>query len=32
LRYEGAVLGDIHQLDATTPLATEPVLFRHIAP
>jgi hypothetical protein len=32
LRYEGAVLGDIHQLDATTPLATGPVLFRHIAP
>jgi hypothetical protein len=32
LRYEGAVLGDIHQPDATTPLATEPVLFRHIAP
>jgi hypothetical protein len=26
------VLGDIHQLDATTPLATEPVLFRHITP
>ena len=32
LRYEGAVLGDIHQLDATTPLATEPVMFRHIVP
>ena len=32
LRYEGAVLGDIHQLDATTPLVTEPVLFRHITP
>jgi len=32
LRYEGAVLGDIHQPDATTPLATEPVMFRHIVP
>jgi hypothetical protein len=32
LRYAGAVLGDIQLLDATTPLATEPVLFRHITP
>jgi hypothetical protein len=32
LRYAGLALADIHHLDATTPLVTEPVMFRHIAP
>lgn len=32
LRYAGLALGDIHQPDATTPLVTEPVMFRHVAP
>jgi hypothetical protein len=32
LRYAGLALADIHQLDATTPLVTDTVMFRHIAP
>jgi len=32
LRYAGTLLADIHQPDATSPLVTEPVMFRHIAP
>ena len=32
LRYAGKALSDIHQLDATSPLVTEPVMFRHITP
>jgi hypothetical protein len=32
LRYEGVALADIHQPDATTALATDAVMFRHIAP
>jgi hypothetical protein len=32
LRYAGLALADIHQPDATTPLVTEPVMFRHVAP
>ena len=32
LRYAGLALADIHHPEATTPLVTEPVLFRHIAP
>ena len=32
LRYAGLALGDIHQLDVTTPLVTDTVMFRHIAP
>lgn len=29
LRYAGVALADIHHLDAVTPLATRPVVFRH---
>jgi hypothetical protein len=32
LRYAGLALADIHHPDATTPLVTAPVLFRHVAP
>jgi hypothetical protein len=32
LRYAGLALADIHHPEATTPLVTEPVLFRHITP
>jgi hypothetical protein len=32
LRYAGLALADIHQPDATSPLVTEPVMFRHVAP
>jgi hypothetical protein len=29
IRYEGAALADVHQLDATTGFATEAVMFKH---
>jgi hypothetical protein len=32
LRYAGTLLPDIHQREATRPLVTDPVMFRHIAP
>jgi hypothetical protein len=32
LRYAGLALADIHHPDATTALATDPVMFRHVAP
>jgi hypothetical protein len=31
LRYEGVALGDIQHPEATTPLVTDPVVFRHAA-
>jgi hypothetical protein len=31
IRYEGAALADVRQLDATTGFATEPVMFSHTA-
>ena len=32
LRYMGLALADVHHPEATTPLVTEPVMFRHVAP